>query len=226
MIVPAAGAGRRVAGEVPKQYLRLAGRTVMEWSLAPFLARNDIAGVVVTLASNDEHFASLSIARNPRVRTAVGGAERSDSVRNGLDALLDALGVDAKDWVLVHDAARPCLHEDDLARLIDELRDDDVGGLLAAPVADTLKAGDSAQRVVGTPQRDILWRALTPQMFRYELLARGLRTAAGKTITDESSAIELLGLKPRLVRGRSDNIKITVPEDVPHAEFILRQRIA
>jgi len=208
-------------GDVPKQYLPLAGRSVIEWSMSPFLARRDIAGIVVALAADDQHFVSLPTAGDPRIRRAVGGAERVDSVLSGLHSL-DAV---ERDWVLVHDAARPCLHADDLSRLIGELATDDVGGLLAVSVADTLKSAVD-DRVQGTVPRTNLWRALTPQMFRFGLLLRALREAVQtrRAVTDDSAAIELLGLKPRLIAGRADNIKITVPEDLRQAATTLQQR--
>ncbi len=224
VVIPAAGVGRRMSGSVPKQYLRLDGRTVLEWSLAVFLERSDIAGIAVAISADDQQFASLTVRHDQRIVATLGGTERADSVLNGLRALMASHQPNDHDWVLVHDAARPCLHADDLQRLIAALQSDEVGGLLAVPLTDTLKAADSEQRVTATPPRDGLWRALTPQMFRFSLLKRALEQASGKTITDESAAIESLGLKPKLITGRSDNIKITLPEDVRYAEFILRQR--
>lgn len=211
-------------GPLPKQYLQLAGRSVLEWSLAPLLARDDCAGVVVVLAPGDPHWAALAVAGNARVRTAIGGGERADSVRAGLLAL--EAQVSADDWVLVHDAARPCLHPGELASLIDQVRNDAVGGLLAAPLVDTLKRSDGAERVAETVSRAGLWRAMTPQMFRFEVLTRALAEAAqrGVTATDESQAVELLGLHPRLVAGSADNIKITVAEDLRRAGHILAMR--
>jgi 2-C-methyl-D-erythritol 4-phosphate cytidylyltransferase len=207
---------------VPKQYLPLAGRTVIEWSIAACLAGADVAGVIVVLAADDVGFTAVA-SKESRVRTTVGGAQRADSVLQGLQAL----NADANDWVLVHDAARPCLHESDVRRLVAELIDDTVGGLLAVPVSDTLKAADASHRVSSTVSRDNLWRALTPQMFRYGLLLRALQAAvdAEASVTDEASAVERLGLQPKLVVGRTDNIKITVPEDLAYAEFILRTRL-
>lgn len=209
---------------LPKQYLQLAGRSVLEWSLAPLLARDDCAGVVVVLASGDQHWAKLSVARATRVRTAIGGGERADSVRAGLLALSDQLGAD--DWVLVHDAARPCLDANELASLIQRVQGDEVGGLLAAPVVDTLKRSDAAGRVSETVSRSGLWRAMTPQMFRHGILSRALAQAAqgGVAVTDESQAVELLGLRPLLVEGSADNIKITVAEDLQRAGRILAMR--
>ena len=221
VVIPAAGAGRRMDGELPKQYLPLAGRTIVEWSLAPFLMRSDISQIVVVLPSDDTHFAKLACARDGRVRAVSGGAERVDSVASGVAAL----SARDDDWVLVHDAARPCLHADDLSKLIDELQADAIGGLLAAPVTDTLKTADPKGRAQSTVPRDNLWRALTPQMFRYGLLHRALQAARqGAVPTDEAAAVEALGFSPKLVAGRVDNIKVTVPEDLAHAEHILRRR--
>jgi len=222
-VVPAAGRSRRMAGAtLPKQYLPLAGRTVIEWALAPFLERTDCERVVVVLAEDDRHWQELAAARHPKILIAAGGAERADSVRAGLRAL----GPQAaeRDWVLVHDAARPCLRAADLNGLMSELGDDSVGGLLAAPVVDTLKRADAADRVQETVSRASLWRALTPHMFRYDVLDRALRTAheTGATPTDEAQAVEALGLQPRLVRGDPDNIKITLPEDLERAARLLK----
>lgn len=223
VIVPSAGTGRRLAGTVPKQYLRLQGRTVLEWSLAPFLARSDIGCITIVTAAGDERWRRLEFARDPRVRTATGDVERAGSVFRGLQALG---GVGAEDWVLVHDAARPCLAAADLELLINTLRHDPVGGLLATPLADTLKRGSEDCHSLETVPRDALWRALTPQMFRYGLLLDCLRDAlaAGRAVTDEASAVELAGHRPRLVCGRADNIKITLPEDLAIAAAILGVR--
>ena len=223
VIVPAAGSSRRMASSgPPKQYLRLAGRSVIEWALAPFLERPDCYRVVVVIAEQDRQWSEHPLARHSKVSTAIGGAERVDSVRAGLRALV-ALA-DEDDWVLVHDAARPCLRATDLSRLIDQLADDRVGGLLGAPVVDTLKRADANDGVTATVSRESLWRALTPQMFRYGVLDRALRAAqdAGVAPTDEAQAVEALGLQPRLVRGDPDNIKITLPEDIERAERLLK----
>ncbi|MET0224819.1 MAG: 2-C-methyl-D-erythritol 4-phosphate cytidylyltransferase [Dokdonella sp.] len=224
MIVPAAGAARRMGGAVPKQYLPLAGRSVIEWALAPFLERPQIVAVVVVLADQDRRWPQTDLAGHAKILIAQGGAERMNSVLAGLTALAAHAAPD--DWVLVHDAARPCLQATDLDRLIDGLRDDDVGGLLAAPVVDTLKRADDGERVAQTLPRDKLWRALTPQMFRRDLLQRALSQsiASGATVTDEAQAVEALGLQPRLIAGDADNIKITLPEDVLRAERILASR--
>ena len=211
---------------VPKQYLPLAGRTVIEWSLAPFLQRERTSGIVVVLSEGDPRWSQTALAGHAKIVTTAGGAERMNSVLAGLQALESRAA--ARDWVLVHDAARPCLSSADLDRLLTELSNDDVGGLLAAPVVDTLKRADDQQRIDQTVPREKLWRALTPQMFRFELLRRALPSAIrnGIAVTDEAQAIEALGLRPKLVVGDADNVKITLPEDLPRAERILRARSA
>ncbi len=203
-----------MAGDIPKQYLPLAGRTVLEWSLTPFLERTEFPSIVVVVAAGDSRWAALPIATNKHLITVVGGANRADSVRAGVEVIAEH--AKAQDWVLVHDAARPCLDPADLDRLIKTLADDPVGGLLAAPVPDTLKRAGADQRVEATVSRANLWRALTPQMFRYGVLRQALEqsVAGGAAITDEASGVESLGLKPLLVPGRGDNIKITTPEDL------------
>ena len=226
VVVPAAGSARRMGATVPKQYLALAGRTVIEWSLAPFLAHARTTAVVVVLAEQDRRWPQTSVAGAAKIATTVGGAERMDSVLAGLRALQDRAAPD--DWVLVHDAARPCLSATDLDRLLNEVDDDAVGGLLAVPVVDTLKRADDGGRVSQTVPREKLWRALTPQMFRHAVLRRAIENAQarGVAVTDEAQAVEALGLQPRLVAGDADNIKITLPEDLPRAERILNSRSA
>lgn len=225
VVVPAAGSGRRMsAAALPKQYLPLAGRTVIEWALEPLLAHPGCQAIMVVLAADDVHWPGLAVSTQARIGAARGGAERADSVRAGLAALRGQCSAD--DWVLVHDAARPCLAAPDLQRLLDEVHQDAVGGLLAAPVVDTLKRGDAAQRVAQTVDRAALWRAQTPQMFRHGMLDRALAAAAaaGIAVTDESQAMELAGHQPRLVAGHPDNLKVTVSADLAQAERILRAR--
>lgn len=223
-IVPAAGRGDRFGGSTPKQYVNLRGQPMLSWTLRALLADKSITGVVVALAAGDRRWARLPEARNARVTSCGGGARRELSVSVALEAL--AGRARDSDWVLVHDAARPCLRREDLTQLFDELNDDPVGGLLATPVSDTLKADDAEGRVRRTVERDGLWRALTPQMFRYGLLRRALRLCLERerTVTDEASAIEALGLRPRLVRGHGDNIKVTSAEDAALAAAILATR--
>lgn len=221
-IVPAAGRGERFGGRRPKQYIRLLGRPVLSWSLQALLAVPALRVVVVALSDADRRFARLPEAGDPRVRTCRGGPRRELSVANALEALDDQAR--DEDWVLVHDAARPCLRPSDVRRLLATLRNDPVGGLLALPLGDTLKAAGADGRCDRTVPRAGLWRALTPQMFRYGVLRRALRLSLDRerSVTDEASAVEALGLRPRLVTGRADNIKITVPGDRGLAAAILR----
>ena len=216
-VIPAAGAGSRMGGETPKQYLDLDGVTVLQRSLEALLALPQLDSVVVALSADDTRWAALPAASDPRVFTTPGGAERSDSVLAGLDALADRAG--AEDWVLVHDAARPCLVASDLDRLVVELAADPVGGLLATPVAETVKRSDVEGRVLETVPRESLWLAQTPQMFRFGLLRDALTQAAreGRVITDEASAIEQAGQRPKLVAGSVGNLKITRPGDLAQA---------
>jgi 2-C-methyl-D-erythritol 4-phosphate cytidylyltransferase len=208
----------------PKQYLNVAGRALIEWALTPFLARADCAGCIVVLDHEDQRWRSLAIAADSRIATVTGGAERADSVRAGLAALSAQAATD--DWVLVHDAARPCLPATDLDTLLSTLWSDPVGGLLAAPVVDTLKRADDGGHVECTVARTSLWHALTPQMFRYGALVKALDAVAGarREVTDEAQAIEEAGLRPRLVAGSSDNLKVTVPDDLERVRRILSQR--
>jgi len=221
-VVPAAGVGRRMGADRPKQYLRLAGRTVLEHTLARLLGHARIAGVVVVLAADDPYWDELGL-RHPRLQRATGGAERCHSVLGGLRCLQGQAA--AQDWVLVHDAARPCLHPSDIDRLIDGVGAGDCGGLLGVPVSDTLKRCDSHGRILDTVSREGLWRALTPQMFRLAQLSEILAQAVAEPqrITDEASAMELAGHRPRMIEGRADNIKITRPDDLRLAEIYLQQ---
>ncbi|MCZ8131321.1 MAG: 2-C-methyl-D-erythritol 4-phosphate cytidylyltransferase [Steroidobacteraceae bacterium] len=218
VVMPAAGRGRRMGGELPKQYLRLAGRTVVEHALAPFLADPRCVGIVVALSEDDPYWPTLRIVRHPKLATVVGGAERRDSVTAGLEAVAERTG-GANPWVLVHDAARPCLGSGDLDALLDALADEPDGALLAVPVADTLKRADADGRVGTTVPREALWRAQTPQAFRLERLRAAL--ADGRPATDEASAVERAGGRPRLVRGSASNLKLTEPGDVRIAARLL-----
>lgn len=227
-LVPAAGIGKRMGSVVPKQYLPLAGRPVIAHALATLLAHPRIAGVVVAIGAEDEGWPTVAVelASVKPLRVVTGGAERCHSVLNGLEALRKWAMLN--DWVLVHDAARPCLTTEDLDRLFAELAEDSVGGLLAVPVRDTLKQADDAGRVAATVDRSRLWHALTPQMFRLGMLHEALRAALarGLLVTDEAAAMEAAGYAPRLVEGRADNLKITRPEDLALAEFYLTRRAA
>jgi 2-C-methyl-D-erythritol 4-phosphate cytidylyltransferase len=216
-VVPAAGIGSRMAADVPKQYLSLGGRTVLEQTLARLLDHPAIARIIVATAEQDPWFEQLDIARHPRVLRVNGGRERADSV-------LNALAHVKTDWVLVHDAARPCLHRADLDAVLAAGRQPQ-GALLACRVRDTMKRGDGQGAISTSVSRDELWHALTPQCFATVPLRQVLSAslAAGCVITDEASAMEWAGFHPRLVEGRADNIKITRPEDLGLAGFFLQQ---
>ena len=214
-VVPAAGVGARVGAALPKQYLALAGRTVLEWSLRPLLQAQWIERVIVVVAPGDRRAPAicepLSVQSGERLRVVpVGGATRRDSVLAGIGSIDPRPGDD--DWILVHDAARPGLGAAFLQRLRDALRDEPVGGLLALPVADTVKRGGAGQRVAQTLPREGLWLAQTPQVFRHGLLVRALREHA--EVTDEAGAVEAAGHAPLLVEGERRNFKVTTAEDL------------
>jgi 2-C-methyl-D-erythritol 4-phosphate cytidylyltransferase len=213
-----------MAASLPKQYLPLAGVQVIDHTLARLCAHPQIEQIVVVLRRDDPYWCACRFAQDPRVLTAEGGDERCHSVLNGL-LLLEGLA-DAHDWVLVHDAARPCLRPGDIDRLLDRLCQHPIGGLLAVPVNDTVKRADSQGRVQETINRAGLWRAFTPQMFRLSALRRALEHAIARNtlVTDEAAAMERMGLTPCLVEGHADNIKITRPQDLLLAEFFLRQQ--
>ncbi|MBI1943007.1 MAG: 2-C-methyl-D-erythritol 4-phosphate cytidylyltransferase [Betaproteobacteria bacterium] len=225
-LIPAAGAGTRLAAEMPKQYLALAGKPML-WHAVNSVCVAPIENVFVVLAPGDAQFARLdwSAFAGRLEPLYCGGETRRDSVYNGMVAAMGA--VDADDWVLVHDAARPCLPRQDLANLIEQTAPDRIGGILALPVAETVKraAKDEAgvQRVAATEERTLLWLAQTPQMFRCGLLMEALKSAR-PPVTDEASAVEQMGLRPRLVAGSRDNIKVTFREDFAIAEAILARR--
>ncbi|OEY67816.1 2-C-methyl-D-erythritol 4-phosphate cytidylyltransferase [Marinobacter sp. X15-166B] len=222
LVVPAAGVGQRMQADCPKQYLSLHGRFVLDITLARMLSALEFAGCMVALNANDPWWPASEASKSPEIRHCVGGAERVDSVLAALRALSGTAQPD--DWVLVHDVARPCVAPEDVQRLVRTLWEHPTGGLLAAPVSDTLKRV-AGNRVVDTVDRQQLWRALTPQMFRFGALQRALEQALTEAVavTDEASAMEHLGRQPVVIAGRPDNIKITLPEDLLLAEFILGQ---
>lgn len=219
-VVPAAGIGSRMQSECPKQYLSIGGKTLLEHALNSLLAHPAVSRIIVAISPEDPYFSTLPIASDPRIMVVKGGKERADSVLAGLKAVSSAR------WVLVHDAARPCLHIDDLSRLLAIAATSTVGGILAAPVRDTMKRAEPGKQAIAhTVDREALWHALTPQLFPLELLRDCLVRALneGATITDEASALEYCGFHPELVMGRSDNIKVTRPEDLALAAFYLTQ---
>ena len=219
-IVPAAGSGSRFGAEKPKQYLSLLGRPLIFHTLAALVACREIDRVWVVLSPDDPYWPQYDWSElGPKLETLrCGGETRAESVTNGLRAA--SMVASADDWVLVHDAARPCLSQLMLTTLINELNDDPVGGILAVPVADTLKRAGVDQRITATESRDALWQAQTPQMFRYGLLIEALEKY--RTVTDEASAVEALGFSPKLVRSETTNLKVTYPADLALAGLILR----
>jgi 2-C-methyl-D-erythritol 4-phosphate cytidylyltransferase len=221
-VVPAAGVGKRMNADRPKQYLELAGKTVIEHTLSRLLRANVFSAVAVAISAEDPYWPELEIAKQDLIVTAPGGKERADSVLSGLKVIRDK--ANDNDWVLVHDAARPCLTTGDIHLLIDTLVNDEVGGILALSSQDTLKRVQ-ADRILETLNRNAIWRALTPQMFRYGLLRTALEDTAGDPrVTDEASALELMGYTPKIVEARPDNIKITRPEDLALAQFYMDQQ--
>lgn len=224
IVVPAAGIGTRMRSELPKQYLSLRGKTLLECTLERLLGLPNISGIVLALAATDSYWERLPMAGNGRIAIVDGGAERSRSVLNALNYL--TLQAKARDWVLVHDAARPCVTANMIAGLRRHLSEHEVGGILGVPVGDTLKKVGSDHCIQATEDRRGLWQAQTPQLFRYQLLHQCLTRALaqGESVTDEASALELAGYHPAMVEGRSDNIKVTRPEDLVLAEAILQQQ--
>ncbi|CAA0090131.1 2-C-methyl-D-erythritol 4-phosphate cytidylyltransferase [Zhongshania aliphaticivorans] len=218
-IVPAAGRGARFGSELPKQYLQLADKTVIEHSIAKLLAISDIVTVVVALHPEDTFFDSLACANDPRVSRVDGGLERSDSVA----CALQSLNAEDTDWVLVHDAARPCVSHHDITQLIERGCAHQVGAILAVPVVDTIKRSTEDGEIQKTVDRERMWRALTPQLFRYGALTKALTYCREHQlkITDEASAMEHCGDKPALIAGSHRNIKITYPDDLAIAEVFL-----
>ena len=223
-IVPAAGVGKRMQADRPKQYLPLNGISVIEQTLTRLLQVKQLTAVVVAISKEDPYWPNLEISKNPRILTADGGKERADSVLSALNSI--AAQADDNDWVLVHDAARPCITQTDVELLINDLTGHEVGGILALASHDTLKSVNNELAIADTVDRSKIWRALTPQMFRYRALKNALQEAADKgwVMTDDASAMELQGKHPKIIAGRSDNLKITRPEDLALAQFYLEQQ--
>ena len=220
-VVPAAGVGSRMKADRPKQYLKISGTTILEHTVEKLLSHPQVSQIVVAISDDDPYYPELALNQNPKVIRVSGGSERADSVLSALDYIAEQqLG----DWVMVHDAARPCVQLGDIDKLISGAMSHEVGAILAAPVRDTMKRGAQGQ-IEHTVERADLWHALTPQMFRAKPLWNALSEALqqGVSITDEASAFEWKGLSPALVTGRSDNFKITQPEDLALAEFYLSQ---
>ncbi len=223
-VIPAAGVGTRMQSKVPKQYISIHNKTILEHTLERFCSHPKIEGVVVAISGSDNFWTTLDISSHPKITVVEGGVERFHSVLNGLHVL--SKQANSSDWVLVHDAARPCLRKEDINRLIDALAGHEVGGLLGLPVRDTMKRADLSCTVQETVEREGLWHALTPQMFHLDVLINSLENALSqeKVVTDEAQAVELSGFRPVLVEGRPDNIKITRNNDLALAELFLSQQ--
>ena len=224
-LVPAAGVGARFGAATPKQYVRLAGKTVLQHSAEVLLACDQIDAVAIVVSAADGHIDSVYPSSGLPEKLHIlrcGGDSRAETVRNGTQALLAQGLLAADDWLLVHDAARCCLPATALQRLLDTVAAHPVGGLLAMPLADTLKRANGQHSVAATLNRSHLWQAQTPQMFRYGVLRKAL--AANSGVSDEAGAIEAVGLKPRLVSADASNLKVTFPADLRLAELILEGR--
>jgi len=225
-VVPAAGVGKRMKAQSPKQYLSIQDKTILEHTVAKLLSHHLISHVVVAISEGDEYFQDTSLVNNPYVSVVFGGKERVDSVLAGLKSL----DQEQFPWALVHDAARPCVDLADISKLIEKTQQQQHGGLLAAPVRDTMKKSQShsnSSLVEKTVEREGLWHALTPQLYRTNELIDAIFQAQknNDVITDESSAMEYAGYSSLLVEGRGDNIKITRPDDLALANFILSQQL-
>lgn len=220
-IIPAAGVGSRVGADMPKQYISIAGKSIFEYSVAAILATKSIDHCIVAVNPEDSRWRSIELLKNPKVKIVMGGAERSDSVL----AALESFSATEDDWVLVHDVARPCITSEVIDNLLSELVAKTVGGILALPLTDTVKKVDADCEITETLDRDLLWRAQTPQVFPFLRLQHALNNAKqrGLNITDEASAIEQLGDRPAIVAGPENNIKVTCPADIALAEFYLKQ---
>lgn len=223
-VVPAAGIGTRMRSDKPKQYLTLGDKPVLQHTLERLASHPKVTGIVVALADNDPWWPELKLVLNCELLLAKGGQQRADSVLSALHTL--AMHTEADPWVLVHDAARPCVRHEDIDRMLDRLLTHEVGGILGVPVTDTVKRADNQNNIIETVDRHGLWRAATPQMFVLNRLKKALETAAhqGLSVTDEASAMELAGWQPMMVEGHQDNIKITVPQDLELAALFMQQQ--
>ncbi len=225
-LIPAAGTGSRMGNELPKQYLSLAHKPMIYHTIHTLCQSQRISRVFIVLAPDDTEWAQYDWSEfsDKLMVLYCGGATRAESVRKGLAVGQEKTVINENDWILVHDAARPCLTTVQLEKLMNELMNDKVGGLLAIPVADTLKRGDTHNRITSTESRENLWQAQTPQMFRYHLLINALNNATAANVTDDAGAIETLGFHPKLILSDVYNLKVTYPQDFALAELILQER--
>ncbi len=225
-LIPAAGSGSRMSSLLPKQYLPIVGKPMIYHAIKTLYLNQEINFILVVLAPDDQKWSTYDWSEfsDKLIVLPCGGATRAESVLNGLKAAHTQHEINTDDWILVHDGARPCLTATQLNKMIQTLKHDEVGGLLAIPVADTLKRCHDQNKVVRTESREDLWQAQTPQMFRHNLLTKALNQADPTKITDDASAIEALGLQPKLITSDAYNFKVTYPQDLALAELILKQR--
>ena len=223
VVIPAAGVGKRMQAHCPKQYLTINHQTILEHTVLRLLSHPEVSLIVISLGAEDEYYPQTSLFNHPKIETVIGGKERVHSVLSGLKSI----DHERYPWVLVHDAARPCITHVDISCLIARCREKKQGGLLASPVRDTIKQSKTTNHVDKTIDRSVLWHALTPQMYKTEELTTAISAALNNQtdITDESSAIEMYGLPSMLIEGRGDNIKITREDDLAMATFILQQQL-
>lgn len=231
VVIPAAGVGSRMGTDIPKQYLRIRSKTILEHTISRFLALDSVAGVLVMVGVDDTHWPGVNERLSKgkgasRITFAYGGSERSDTVAKALDYLVSKIGLDDSQWVMVHDAARPCVRVNDVLKLLEVRSLNSGGGILAVPAKDTMKRATPGNNMIShTESRDGLWHALTPQLFRLRDLSDALKTAqlSGGVVTDEASAMEFVGQPVALIEGASDNIKLTTPGDLSLVAFLLEQ---
>ena len=221
LVIPAAGIGKRMESDIPKQYVSVHGKTVIEHTIDNFIGRKEIENICISISESDTHWSTLPISKNKKMITTIGGNQRYESVYNGLCALQDKANDD--DWVIVHDAVRPCLKKSIIDRLITDISSHDVGGILALPCFETMKRVNNNQQVEETINREIIWRAQTPQIFKYKKLLLAIEKAINENIliTDEAMAMELSNYKPIVIMGDEKNIKITHKDDLKHLELFL-----
>ena len=224
-IIPAAGTGTRMKSTIPKQYLKLNNKEIIVHSINKLLSATIFSKIMVVLAQSDKYFEKLKISNNDYVTTTIGGYQRYNSVINGIKEIQKTQKYSLDDWILVHDAARPCLNKNDINLLINKLQHDEVGGVLGYPASDTIKIVDQQCNIQHTPDRSVLWHAVTPQMFRMGVLLESLEYCIKRNIavTDEASAVECSGYEPKIFSGSIGNIKVTTQEDILLAEYYLQQ---
>ena len=224
-VIPAAGIGKRMGSDIPKQYVSVRGKTVIEHTIDNFISRKEIQNICISISESDNYWSTLPISKNKKIITTVGGNERYESVYNGLRALQDKANDD--DWVLVHDAVRPCLKKSIIDRLITDISSHDVGGILALPCFETMKRVNNSNEVEETINRETIWRAQTPQVFKYQKLLLAIEKVINENIfiTDEAMAMELSNHKPIVILGDENNIKITHKTDLKYLELFLEKTL-